>query len=299
MSPIVGAVLGGTLATGAWMAQSGWSRRRRPRPWVRVVPYIRDVRPDLAEAPESSPILARASTGLDRLLGGRRSVERRLARLGSEAAFSSVERFRARQLLWVAGGFAVATTVALLAWSLGRGSVVGLIGFCMFGAVAGAILCDQELSVRVARRERRVRAELPVVADLLALAVAAGESPVAGLERVVRVVRGALGDELAAVLSEIRTGMPVTAAFDGLAARTGVANVARFAEGLVVALERGTPLVDVLHAQAADVREAARRDLIETGGRREVAMMIPVVFLLLPVTIVFAFFPGYVGLHLS
>ena len=299
MSPMLGAFLGGTMAAGGWMIQSGWSRRRRPRPWIRVVPYIRDVRPDLAEAPESSPLLARASAALDRLLGGRRSVERRLARLGSDVRFVSVEGFRARQLLWVAAGFAIATSVALLAWSLGRGSVVGLVGFCVFGAVAGAVLCDQELSVRVARRERRVRAELPVVADLLALAVAAGESPVAGLERVVRVVRGALGDELAAVLAEIRTGKSVTAAFDGLATRTGVANVARFAEGLVVALERGTPLVDVLHAQAADVRESARRDLIETGGRREVAMMIPVVFLLLPVTIVFAFFPGYVGLHLS
>jgi tight adherence protein C len=299
MSPAVGALLGGTLAAGAWLAQSGWSRRRRPRPWIRVVPYIRDVRPDLAEAPGASPLLARASAVLDRLLGGRRSVERRLARLGSEAVASSVEAFRLRQLLWVAVGFAAAICVALVAWSLGRGSVAGLVGFCAFGAVAGAMLCDQELSVRVARRERRVRAELPVVADLLALAVAAGETPVAGLERVVRVVRGALGDELAAVLSEVRTGTPVTDSFDGLAARTGVANVARFAEGLVVALERGTPLVDVLHAQAADVREAARRDLIETGGRREVAMMIPVVFLLLPVTIVFAFFPGYVGLHLS
>ncbi|HUS23151.1 MAG TPA: type II secretion system F family protein [Aeromicrobium sp.] len=299
MSPMVGAFLGSSVAAGGWMVQSGWSRRRRPRPWIRVVPYIRDVRPELAEAPESSPLLARASIGLDRMLGGRRSVERRLARLGTETGIASVERFRARQLLWVAAGFAIATSVALVAWSIGRGSVGGLIGFCVFGAVGGAALCDQELSVRVARRERRVRAELPIVADLLALAVAAGESPVAGLERVVRVVRGALGDELAAVLAEIRTGTAVTAAFDGLAARTGVANVARFAEGLVVALERGTPLVDVLHAQAADVRESARRDLIETGGRREVAMMIPVVFLLLPVTIVFAFFPGYVGLHLS
>ena len=28
-------------------------------------------------------------------------------------------------------------------------------------------------------------------------------------------------------------------------------------------------------------------------------MMIPVVFLILPVTVVFAFFPGYVGLHLA
>jgi tight adherence protein C len=58
-------------------------------------------------------------------------------------------------------------------------------------------------------------------------------------------------------------------------------------------------LVDVLHAQAADVREATRRGLIEAGGRKEVAMMIPVVFLILPVTVVFAFFPGYVGLHLA
>jgi len=84
-----------------------------------------------------------------------------------------------------------------------------------------------------------------------------------------------------------------------MAARTGVPSVARFAEGLAVALERGTPVVAVLHAQAADVRESARRDLIEEGGRREIAMMFPVVFLLLPVTVVFAFFPGYVGLHLT
>ena len=34
--------------------------------------------------------------------------------------------------------------------------------------------------------------------------------------------------------------------------------VARFAQGVAVAVERGTPLADVLHAQAADVREAGR-----------------------------------------
>ena len=195
--------------------------------------------------------------------------------------------------------FAASTTIALLAWSHGRGAVLPLLFFSVFGGVAGALACDQLLSLQVIRREKSLRAELPVVADLLALAVAAGESPVAGLERVVRVVRGALGDELGAVLADIRTGSAATTAFDALVARTGVASVARFAEGLSVALERGTPIVDVLHAQAADVRDSARRDLIEEGGRREVAMMLPVVFLLLPVTVVFAFFPGYVGLHLS
>lgn len=141
--------------------------------------------------------------------------------------------------------------------------------------------------------------EFPVVADLLALAVAAGESPVAGLERILRTLDGALADELATVLGDVRTGRTVPAAFEALASRTGVASIARFAEGLAVAVDRGTPLVDVLHAQAADVREAARRALLEAGGRKEILMMIPVVFLVLPVTVVFAFYPGLVGLRLS
>jgi tight adherence protein C len=110
---------------------------------------------------------------------------------------------------------------------------------------------------------------------------------------------GALSDEIATVVAEVRTGVPIPAAFDGLATRTGVPSIARFAAGLAVAVERGTPLVDVLHAQAADVRESSRRELIEAGGRKEIAMMVPVVFLVLPVTIVFAFFPGYVGLNVT
>jgi tight adherence protein C len=109
---------------------------------------------------------------------------------------------------------------------------------------------------------------------------------------------GALSAELGRVLAEVRTGMPVSRAFDLLAARTGLPLVARFAEGISVAVERGTPLAEVLHAQAADVREAGRRALIETGARKEILMMVPVVFLVLPVTVVFAFWPGLVGLKL-
>ena len=97
------------------------------------------------------------------------------------------------------------------------------------------------------------------------------------------------------MLAAIRTGEPVGAAFDRMAAATGLPLVARFAQGIAVAVERGTPLADVLHAQAADVREAGRRELIEVAARREVLMMVPVVFLVLPVTVLFAFWPGVVG----
>ena len=66
-----------------------------------------------------------------------------------------------------------------------------------------------------------------------------------------------------------------------------------------VAVERGTPLAEVLRAQAQDVREEGRRALMEQGGRKEVLMMVPVVFLILPITVVFAVFPSLVVLRVG
>ena len=56
---------------------------------------------------------------------------------------------------------------------------------------------------------------------------------------------------------------------------------------------------EVLRAQAQDVRESGRRAVMEEGGRKEIAMMAPVVFFVLPVTILFAFYPGVLGLRLT
>lgn len=78
--------------------------------------------------------------------------------------------------------------------------------------------------------------------------------------------------------------------------RTEIDALARFVDGMVVAVERGTPLAEVLRAQAVDARESGKRALLEAGGRREIAMMIPVVFLVLPVTVAFALYPGLFSL---
>ena len=300
---LFGAVLGALIGTGVVLVVSGWRRVRRPALELRVLPYVRDVHP-YVEVPSRpgvasavfGPMVRVAADSVGGVLGGSASVQRRLVRLGSA---STVEQFRVRQVIWGVAGFAVSAVLATFVWSARGGNVPALLIFCLMGFLAGVLACDNRLSAQVRTREDRMRAEFPVVADLLALAVAAGESPVAGLERILSVIHGSLGHEIGRVLADVRTGTPVAFAFDALAARTGVPSIARFAEGMAVAIERGTPLVDVLHAQAADVREATRRDLIEVGGRKEVAMMIPVVFLILPVTVVFAFFPGYVGLHLA
>ena len=48
----------------------------------------------------------------------------------------------------------------------------------------------------------------------------------------------------------------------------------RFVDGIAVAVERGTPLADVLRSQAADAREVRKRTLMEIGGRKEILMLV-------------------------
>jgi tight adherence protein C len=303
-------MLGACAGLGLLLAASRARAIHRPTLALRVLPYGRDVprldRPAPVDEPTSSPVSAaagvfgpvlRAAADLvERILGGASSVRRRLARAAID---KSVHDFRVEQVLWGVTGFAVVATYCLLTALGGRGDTVSSLLLCAVGFATGVLARDTYLSSQVSVRERKVLAEFPVLAELLALAVAAGESPVAALDRVVRRSGGELSRDLAVVLSAVRTGVPVAEAFDRMSATTGIPSVARFAQGVAVAVERGTPLADVLHAQAADVREAGRRELIEVAARKEIFMMVPVVFLILPVTVLVAFWPGVIGLHLT
>ncbi|MBS44160.1 MAG: pilus assembly protein TadB [Nocardioides sp.] len=314
MSPaVLGAVLGGALASGLLLV--GWrvTVLRRPSLAVRVLPYLRDLPqrdavPAIGAVPGAGPgsrnalvtllgpLLEQGARSVERALGGSASVRRRLRRAGLE---STVHELRIEQVVWGLVAFSATAALGVLRALSGSVAPVSWLVLSAVAFAAGVIARDTWLTSQVTRRERQVLAEFPTVAELLALAVAAGEGPVAALERVVRRSGGALSADLGRVLAAIRTGEPVADAFDRMAADTGLPLVARFAQGIAIAVERGTPLAEVLHAQASDVREAGRRQLIESAARREVLMMVPVVFLVLPVTVMFAFWPGYVGLSLT
>jgi tight adherence protein C len=227
---------------------------------------------------------------LDRVVGGSGSVRRRLGGLGSGA---TVEEFRIEQVVWGAiGMLGCGLFVVLIGVARGGVDPVLAAGAALVGLLAGVLSRDWYLTRQLQRREAAMLAEFPVVADLLALAVVAGEAPPDALLRVCRLTGGELARDLDAALARARSGTPLTVALTDLAERTTLEAFRRFVQGLVVAIERGTPLADVLRAQAADVREAGKRALLEAGGRKEISMMFPVVFMLLPVTVLFALFPA-------
>lgn len=300
-----GALAGVMLGAGMFLVARA-ALGRRPALAVRVLPYIRDL-PHMGQQPlvcprpagpfraVFGPVVSAAAGSVERVLGGSASIRRRLERAGLEL---TVREFRVEQVMWGLVGFAVTAAATLVVALQAPSRTVPLLVLCVVAFAFGVLLRENRLTAQATERERRLMVEFPTVAELLALAVGAGEGPVAALDRVAVRCRGEMAGEIGRVLADVRTGTPVAAALDAWAARSGLPAVARFAEAMAVAVDRGTPLAAVLHAQAADAREAGRRALIESGARREVVMMVPVVFLVLPVTVLFAFWPGVVGLQL-
>ena len=303
-----GAAVGFGVGLGLVLVWAGVPRNRRATLDQRVLPYLRDApRPSrlLTTRPVGGtsalgvlarPVVADLGRRVERVLGGSASVRRRLQRAGHAP---DVERFRAEQVLWGAVGLVAGLVGGGLLWLGDHSSVVPAAVVTFVAAGIGVVARDQWLSREANRREERMLVEFPTVAELLALAVGAGEGAVGALERVCRLSHGELSAELGRCLADARAGANLPTALQGLADRTGLVSLARFVDGMVIAVERGTPLADVLRAQAQDVRETGRRAVMEAGGKKEIAMMVPVVFLVLPVTVLFAVYPGFSFLRFS
>ena len=307
---LAGAGVGALGAGGLLLTVLSTPPLRRSDLADRLAPYLRDTaRPSrlLDEARPLTPfptverllgpLLTDAAGVVDRAVGGSASVRRRLDQAG---VAMTLEQFRIEQVLWGAGGLLGGLLIALLAAVRGeRRSPVAFLVLSVLLALAGVLVRDRSLTRAVRMREERMLTEFPTVAELLALSVAAGEGAVGALERVTRLSSGELAAELRRALGDARAGASLVSSLEGMARRTSLPVLARFVDGMAIAVERGTPLAEVLRAQAVDVRELRRRALLEAGGRKEIAMLVPVVFLVLPVTVVFALFPGFYSLSLS
>ncbi len=300
-------VLGAMFGLGLALLVAFWSARI-PRIADRIAPHVR------ASAAEELKRLNSPTTPfptIERLLApvvrdGVRWVERwgsptqelraRLVRAGSDV---TVEQFRAQQVVWGVGGLVGGTGLALVLAASRHPSPVALFVLVAVAGVGAAAAKDYVLGLAVTKREGRIVDELPTVAELLALSVSAGEGALGALERVARTTKGVMAEELRYTLATARAGAPLSQALMQLADRTGVLALRRFADGVATAVDLGTPLAEVLRSQAQDVRDAGQRALMEEGGKREIAMMVPVVFLILPVTVIFAVFPGLTTIRLG
>jgi tight adherence protein C len=300
-------VFGVTLGLGLWSIVSRLPALARPRLAGRLAPYLLDLSPEArrlhfrAVADPLPVIGVLAMPALDlfqrafgSLLGGAGRTALLLRQAGSRLA---VEAYRLRQLAWTATGAALAGTAAALGGLAGSASPAALVAAPLVGAGGGLLLLDRLLVRSGRRRAARLESELPTVLEFLALSIAAGEGVHDALRRVARVGSGELSGELSRALAEVEVGVPLAVALARVGDELRIPALTRCLAHLVAALDRGSPLADLLRTQAADAREEARRALIESAGKKEILMLLPLVFLILPVTVAFAVWPGIVVLQ--
>lgn len=294
--------VGLVLGTGLWLSFTRLPAMRKPSFAQRVEPQLRSVamRSKLLDGDESATLFGPLerifrlvlSDAVHRLGKFNVSVHGLSGRLEQAGRSETALEFRAVQLLCAGAGLMAGALVSLFLLWQGSINLLGAVALTLAPMLGGYLLYDYLLGVRIKRRQALMLIEFPALAELMALAVSAGESAASALDRVARSSNGVLSAEFGKVLAQTRTGMPLVEALNEFSARVDVAALARFVDGISVAVNRGTPLAEVLRAQAQDVRDVAKRELMESAGRKEIAMMVPLIFGVLPLTVVFAVFPG-------
>lgn len=134
--------------------------------------------------------------------------------------------------------------------------------------------------------------ELPDVLELMAASLAAGDGLFAALARVVPRASGVLGDSLRKVMASIELGADLESELEWLASKLPQRQIIEFSTKLSQAHRRGAPLAQMLKNLADSTRTELRNDLLKQAGRNETRMLIPLVFLILPVTVLFAVYPS-------
>ncbi len=234
--------------------------------------------------------------------------------LGSEWSQSRVTKsfFKSRKL----ENLEVALTIAILLVILILITFWKNFTFPIFFLFVIAIIYSLHFLGREERsakeRKRLLDGELPTFIQYLTLMISSGLSPLRAIEIIstrsnqVRQEnaetsnpkRSVILGEMQYLIIQIHNGATIIQGLEEFVRRTETQAARRFTNSMIIALDRGTPLVPVLTSLIRDSRVDAKNAMLRSAGKAEIALMIPIVFLLLPISVLFALFPSLTQLQI-
>jgi tight adherence protein C len=228
-----------------------------------------------------------------RRIGDRTKVRDKLIELGFPEQ-NSYENYRYRQLILIF----IALSLEVIASILLSFSLASLLALAIFSTACTIFVTEQLLNQEVQRLRESIESDFPAIVEALTLSLSAGESPLTSMQRISSRGQGALIKEFSYVIDAVTRGTPFASALDSMGRRVKSAAVRRFVDSIVIAITRGAPLIDVLHSHAREARDFQRNRVLSAASKAELSMMIPVVFLILPISILFALWPSLSNLNL-
>ena len=241
------------------------------------------------------------------VLGGLTNVGRRFTPVGyvdnvrqkfiwsGNASADAVDRFLAVRVITVA--LVPVAFIVFYLWNPMRfeGMMqMGLFGLVCFALIAGP---DAVLNRRVEERQHELRVKLPDILDLLTISVEAGLGFEQALDRTIEAVPGALSDEFARMLGEVRAGSSRADSMRAMEQRCNVPEVRSFVLAILQADTFGVSIGRVLRAQADEMRIKRRQMAEERAQKAPVKMLIPMVFCIFPALFVVVLGPAIINIR--
>jgi tight adherence protein C len=183
------------------------------------------------------------------------------------------------------------------------GLFVGVAGGALGGVVLMALLSvggffapDLLVGSRARSRREAVKTELPDVLDLLAVSVEAGLGFDGAVAKVTEHMDGALTEELALMLGEMRVGESRQDALKRLAERVPAPELGAFVRAIIQADQLGISLSRILRVQAADSRSRRQAAAEERAMKAPIKMLFPTVLFIFPAMFLVILGPAFLNL---
>lgn len=129
-------------------------------------------------------------------------------------------------------------------------------------------------------------------ADLFAVSLTSGQSPRKAIETIVDFLPLKFKSAIQNVIRENAFGKPLMIALREMSEQRETRSLKPLIAHIEIAIQRGTPLADVSRTFANEQRAKFKNLLMKQAAAREVAMLFPVVFVVLPSVLAVALYPA-------
>jgi tight adherence protein C len=212
----------------------------------------------------------------------------------NRGSHSNYEEFRYLQNIYAL----ISALIVLGLSSLTHQSLIATVILSIIIGTAAYLYTDRTLTIAVKKQRSAIEAEFPAIVEMLTLAISAGESPLNAFKRIAENSHGYLSLRFRLVIARVHQGTPFHSALDLMGRDVNSPLVRKFIDAMVNAMVRGAPITEVLVRHAQEARDHQRNRVLAAAGKAEISMMIPVVFLILPISILFALWPSLTNLNL-
>lgn len=182
-----------------------------------------------------------------------------------------------------------------LAFGLFAFQALQIISLAIIFPCVGFFLPYLWLSESAKKRQKKITRQLPFAMDLMTLTVEAGLDFSVALQRIVNEMgRGALADEFAEMLRDIKLGTPRKEALRSLADRCQVTSLNSVCSALIQADEVGASLSPILKILSETLRQQRFTRAEEMAGKAPVKMLAPLILCIFPCVFAVIFGPIFI-----